>query len=233
VIRAAVIALAAMGAALVGVAPASAAGECKGLKVCIPVAGPWVVIPAPARGSSLALWQLACPQGVVGGIDALASETDVTVDFAGRIGSPVNPGITTAASVVFKGTYAGRPHRVTSFQPFVGCIATSGGGAHTPMAFVRTHPVRPGEPITTRVRTLEVVNGTLARAKLTCKPGERLLGSTHSTGLYTSGAPSAAEMASVRVIVVRHGRQILASATRRGLAVNIHVEVQVLAECAR
>lgn len=232
-IRATVMALVALAVTLAGVAPASAAGECKGLKICIPVAGPWVVIPPPAHGSSSAFWRLACPQGVVAGVDALASEGDVTVDFAGRIGSPVNPGITTASSIVFKGTYAGRAHRVTSFQPFVGCVVMSGGGSHTPMAFVRTHPVRPGKPITTRTRTLEVENGTLARARLTCKPGERLLGSTHSTGLYTSGVPSAHEMASVHVIVVRHGRQILASATRRGLAPNIRVEVQVLAECAR
>ena len=231
-IRAAVTALA-LTAALVGVAPASAAGECKGLKVCIPVAGPWVVIPAPSGASSSALWQLVCPEGVVAGVDALASETDVTVGFAGRIGSPVNPGITTAASIVFTGTYTGRPHRVTAYQPFIGCIASGGAGSHTPMAFVRTHPVRPGEPITTRARTLEVEDGTLARARLTCKRGERLLGSTHSVGLYTSGAPSRAEIASVHVIAVRHGRQILVSARRHGLAADVRVEVQVLAECAR
>jgi hypothetical protein len=232
VIRAAVIALA-LAAALVGVAPASAAGECKGLKVCIPVAGPWVVIPAPAGASSTALWQLVCPEGVVAGVDALASESDVTVDFAGRIGSPVNPGITTAKAIVFKGTYTGRRRRITTYQPFIGCIASGGAGSHTPMAFVRTHPVRPGEPITTRARTLDVEDGTLARARLTCKRGERLLGSTHSVGLYTSGAPSEAEIASVRVIAVRHGRQILVSARRGRLAPDVRVEVQVLAECAR
>ena len=67
-IRAAALALVALAATLAGAAPASAAGECKGLKICIPVAGPWVVIPAPAHGSSSAFWKLACPQGVVAGV---------------------------------------------------------------------------------------------------------------------------------------------------------------------
>jgi hypothetical protein len=69
------VALAAAGL-VADVAPAAAADECKGLQVCIPVAGPWVVIP-PAAGAARASWRLVCPEGVVGGVDALASERAV------------------------------------------------------------------------------------------------------------------------------------------------------------
>ena len=93
----------------------------------------------PARGgqSATATWQLVCPQGIVGGVDARASEAAVAVEFPGRIGSPVNPGITTTGSLVFKGTYAGRVRKATSYQPFIGCIPGGGGGPRTPTAFTR------------------------------------------------------------------------------------------------
>jgi hypothetical protein len=233
VIRTAGTVLAVSAALVANAATASAADECKGLQVCIPVAGPWVVIPAPSGTSATALWRLVCPNGVVGGVDARASESEVAVEFPGRIGSPVNPGITTTRSLVFKGTYAGRARRATSYQPFIGCIPGGGGGARTPMAFTRPDAVKPGEPITTREKTLVVVNGRLARTTLRCNRGERLLGSTHSVGLFTAGVPTTAQLAAVRVIAARHGGKILVSATRHGLAAGVRAEVQVLAECAR
>jgi hypothetical protein len=234
VIRAVLLAAALAIAALVAdVAASSAADECSGLQVCIPVAGPWVVIPPPpASGSASATWRLVCPQGVVGGTDALASERAVAVEFPGRLGSPVNPGITTTRSLVFKGTYAGRTRRATSYQPYIGCIP-GGGGPRTPMAFTRASAIKPGEPITTRAKTLRIEAGRLARATLACQRGERLLGSTHSVGLYLRAAPKPAQLAAVHVVAARHGGTILVSATRRGLAPGVRAEVQVLAECAR
>jgi len=231
--RAVAAALVAAVALVAGVASSSAADECRGLRVCIPVAGPWVVIPAPADRSATARWRLVCPQGVVGGVDAFASETAVAVEFPGRIGSPVNPGITTTGTLVFTGTYAGHVRRRTSYEPFIGCIPGAGGGPRTPMALARSGAVKPGDPITTRVATLPVAPGRLARATLRCKRGERLLRSTHSVGLYTLGAPTKAQLASVRVVAVRRGGAVLVSATRRGLAPGVWAEVQVLAECAR
>ena len=79
-IRAAVAALAVTAAFALNVASAPAADECRGLQVCIPVAGPWVVIPQPAHLSATATWQLVCPQGIVGGVDARASEAAVAVE---------------------------------------------------------------------------------------------------------------------------------------------------------
>jgi hypothetical protein len=216
----------------VGAAASSAADECSGLQVCIPVEGPWVVIP-PAAGFSSATWRLDCPDGVVGGTYALASERAVAVEFPGMLGSPVNPGITTADTLVFTGTYAGRTRKATSFRPFIGCITSGGGGPHTPMRFTRVSAIKPGQPITTHMRTLPLEVGKLARLTLSCKRGERLRGSTHGVGLYLDTEPTPAQLAGVQVVVARRGGKILVSATRRGLTPSVRAEVQVLVECAR
>jgi hypothetical protein len=232
VIRGVLLAAALFTATLAGnVAASSAADECSGLQVCIPVEGPWVVIP-PASGFTSATWRLDCPDGVVGGTYALASERAVAVEFPGMIGSPVNPGITTANTLVFTGTYAGGVRKATSFRPFIGCITSGGGGPHTPMRFTRVSAVKPGEPIATRVRTLPLKVGKLARVTLSCKRGERLLGTTHGVGLYLETEPTPAQLAGVQVVVARRGGKILVSATRRGLTPSLRAELQVLVECA-
>jgi len=235
VIRAAVAAIALVAVLALGVPAGQAAGECKGLKVCIPIAGPWVKIPAPGdEGVSTATWNLVCPDGIVGGVDARASEAGVAVEFPGLIGSPVNPGITTSKSLLFKGTYAGRASRPTSFRPFIGCIPGGGRGApRTPTAFVRADDVTPGQPITLRVATLRVVNGSLARTTLRCHAGERLLGARTTVGLYTAGVPTRAQLAAVQVVRAIRGGRVLVSATRRGLAANVRAVVQIQADCAR
>lgn len=216
----------------VSVPASSAADECKGLQVCIPVAGPWVAIPA-GGAPVIANWRLVCPEGVVGGVDARVSEPTVAVEFPGRIGSPVNPGITTTKTLVFQGTYAGRARKRTSYQPFIGCIPASGGGSRTPTALAPAADIKPGEPITVRAKTLRVEAGKLARVTLACRPGERLLRTSHSVGLYTTGVPTAQQLAAVHVVRARRGGKVLVSATRRGLDPAVRAEVQVLAECAR
>jgi hypothetical protein len=234
VIRVSLAVLAVVAALGVHAASSQAADECNSLPICIPVAGPWVVIPPPHGGFATATWRLACPQGTVGGVDARASDPAVAVEFPGLLGSPVNPGITTRGSLLFKGTYAGHAHKATSYEPFIGCIPGGGGGGRTPVAFTPPpRAVKPGMPITVRVTTLRVAEGTLARATLACRPGERLLTATHSVGLYTDGVPTAAQLAAVHVVRVRKGPKILVSATRRGLPVGVRAEVQVQAECAR
>jgi hypothetical protein len=233
--RAVATAIALAAALAVSAPPGHAADECEGLMVCIPVAGPWVRIPAPPTGAAAtATWRLVCPEGVVGGVDARASEEAVAVEFPGRIGSPVNPGITTTRSLVFKGTYAGRTSKVTSYRPFIGCIPGGGGGPRTPTALAPAAEVKPGEPITIRVATLRPRAGELSRTTLRCRSGERLLHSSHSVGLYTAGVPTAAELAAIRVVRVARGDRVLVSATRRGgLAAGVRAVVQVLAECAK
>jgi hypothetical protein len=231
VIRALATTIAIAAALLVGAAPGQAADECKGLQICIPVQGPWVAIPAPGGLAMTTSWKLVCPRGVVGGVDARASDKSVAVEFPGRIGSPVNPGITTTNSLVFRGTYSGVVHRATSYQPYIGCIPTAGGGPRTRTAFQPVAAIKPGEPITLRARTIELTAGTLSRTSLACKPKERLLASSSSVGLYTTNVPTKAQLTSVHVIRVRRGTRVLVSATRRGLAENVRALLQVQAVC--
>jgi hypothetical protein len=233
VIRAAVAALVAVAALAIGAAPGQAAGECDGLMVCIPVAGPWVKIPAPTGILSVATWQLTCPQGVVGGTDAQASEPAVGVDFPGRLGSPVNPGITTTGTLLFRASYAGRLRHATSFRPFIGCIPKPGGGTRTRTGYERvaTPPVKPGNPLALRVKVLLVRPGALARASLVCLPGERLISSTHSVGIYTTAPPTPAQLAAVHVVRATRDGRVLVSATRQGLPDSVRVEVQIQATC--
>jgi hypothetical protein len=229
--RAALAAVATLAAVLVSAPASQAAGECKGLPVCTPIAGPWVSIPAPGVAEATS-WKLVCPQGVVGGVDARASEKRVSVDFPAHIGSPVNPGITTRGSVVFHGTYGGAAARVTSYQPFIGCIPTPGGGQRTRVSFTPVAGVVPGDLITVRIATLRVTEGRLARGTLRCHPGEHLLAASASVGLYTDDVPTPAQLAAVHVVSIRRGPRILVSATRHGLPAALRVEVQVQATCA-
>jgi hypothetical protein len=229
-VRRLVLAALALVAVLAAAAPASqAADECKGLQVCIPVTGPWVAIPPPSGQSRSATWELVCPQGIVGGVDARASEKEVAVEFPGRIGSPVNPGITTSQSLVFRGTYAGTLQRATSYQPSIGCIPPTGGGGRVRAS---VSAVKPGTPITVRIATLKVISGLRAHAALRCHAGERLLDSSASVGLYTSDAPTRAQLTAVHVNRVRHGQRIVVGATRRGLPSTLRVVVQLQAVCA-
>jgi hypothetical protein len=186
--------------------PASATNECKGLQVCVRVAGPWVVVPAAqgsARGSVEFL--LSCPRGfVVGGLDAELSDRAIDVSFVAKIGSPVNPGISTSRAAVFVATYTGASPRIATFRPHIGCIPTSGGGggpvpdrasALAPAAFP------PGQPTIRRVRTLRLRANATQRAVRACAGSERLVRGWHAVGFYTDGAP-AADL--VRSVVATH-----------------------------
>jgi hypothetical protein len=183
-------------AALAAAAPAGGANECDGLMVCIPVAGPWVVVPA-ATGvrRERVEFQLTCPRGyVVGGTDARLSVRGIDVGFIGTVGSPVNPGITTSRSAVFLGTYVGRSASAApTFKPFIGCMPQTGGGSRVPTSVSQ---LRPGRPVTRRVKTVRVRPGT-ATVALRCSSGERLVGGTYAFGFETRTPPSASLVGSV------------------------------------
>ena len=221
-------------------APATAADECNGLMACIPVAGPWVVVPGSANATASARWRLACPQGAVGGTDARVSERALDVSFPGRVGSPVGPGVTTTDAVVFSGRYAGAARRhVTAFRPYIGCIPATGGRRIPTAAPMNgstasaAAAVRPGTPVMLRTKTLSVAPGQLARGSLRCRADERLLRSSTAVGLLTTDVPTPAQLRSITVVrAVRAGR-VLVSARRPELADGIRARVQIQAECAR
>jgi hypothetical protein len=229
VTRAVVLLACAATALAAGAGEARATNECRGLIVCVPVAGPWVVVPETRQVQ----FQLACPRRyVVGGLDAELSHRAIDVTFPGSLGSPVNPGITTTTSAVFAGFYTGVQRQVTSFRPHVGCIPASGGGG-SPPAFIALRPAAfpPGRPVTRRVRTVNAVAGRTTRGAQGCGRNERLVGASHAVGLYTQTAPATSVATSISVTrTVRNGR--VAVVVRADASLRVRAVVQIHALCA-
>jgi len=218
-------------AALVVAAPAGSANECDGLQVCVSVVGPWVVVPTSTGTPRPEVeYQLTCPRRyVVGGLDAELSDRGIDVSFSGRLGSPVNPGITTARSVVFKGSYVGDSARSTSFRPYIGCMPAAGGGPRVPTSVAI---VPPGTPTVWRVKTVRVRPGRSSVA-VRCVAGERLVGSSHAFGFFTRTPPSVSLAAGVTgTRAVRDGRVVVRVRGDAELG-GVRGVVQVQAVCAR
>ncbi len=209
---------------------AAAADECRGLQVCLPVSGPWVVIPARTGAVSTAVWMLRCPlRGyVVGGVDSRVTDPSIDVSFRGENGAPVSPGVTTSDAVLFTATYTGLARKPTSFQPSIGCVPTQGGGGRSQTS------VKPGKPLERRVLTVVLPIGKQHRVVARCPAGTRLVGADHSVGLRLGRDPSdmllrltSTRRSLVGNTVVVDGR--VDSSAPHGLA----VELQVHALCAR
>jgi hypothetical protein len=220
-------------------APASRSQQppatCEGLTICVPLAGPWVVVPGPATASTTgtpAVWQLNCPRGVIGGTDARVANAWIDISFPGRIGSPVNPGITTRDSIVFTAVSVGPPGRASSFIPFVGCIPAQ-GGPRTPTGRAAAQAGRPTDPIERLVYTVELRSrNPRVRSVVGCKPDQRIVGVQSAIGLYTARRPTAAQLRSVHVTrTIRRGEIVLRS-ERRGLAPEVAAQVQLHVLCA-
>lgn len=219
------------GAALAVAAPAGGANECDGLMVCIPVAGPWVVVPAGTGAQRERVeFQLTCPPGhVVGGLDARLSERAIDVGFIGMTGSPVNPGITTSRSAVFLGTYVGRSASAPSFKPFIGCMPQAGGGSRVPTAVSQ---FRPGRPVTRRVKTVRVRPG-IATVSQSCTSGERLVGGSHAFGFFTRTPPSASLVGGVSGSQRSSGERVVVRVSGDAELAGVRAVVQVHALCTR
>jgi hypothetical protein len=222
---------AAVVAALTVTATAGGANECDGLQVCVPVAGPWVVVPAaggPSRPETR--WQLTCPEGhVVGGTDARLSRRALDVTFLGLLGSPVNPGITTRRSITFVGTWVGATAQSSSFKPFIGCMPASGGGPRIPTA---AGAFRPGEPTTLRTRNVRVRPGA-ATVRAGCRADERLVGAGHAFGFHTRTPPSDSLAGGVTGTRSVQGRQVVVRVSGDAELEGVRAVVQVQALCAR
>jgi hypothetical protein len=181
--------LVAAAAARVDVA-SSATSECRGFLTCVPVAGPWVVLPvSQSTQRPQVQFQLTCPQGfIVGGVDAELSDRATDVWILGATGSPISPGRTTSRSIVFVATYVGSGARAPTFRPHAGCIPGGGGGRRTPTAFSKVFP--PGKPTVRRVRTIRVNLERSYAAR--CRSGERLVAAYSARGFRTAKPPTAA-----------------------------------------
>lgn len=211
---------------------ASATNECRGLLVCVRVAGPWVVVSSgTATPRARVDYQLSCPRAfAVGGLDAELSDRAIDVSFAGKLGSPVGPGVTTGRSALFGATYAGTSPRPPTFRPHLGCIPATGGGGG-PVPYRRAAVVYPpGEAVIRRVRTVALRPGTV-HAVAACGKGERLISGWHAVGFYTASPPSQTLVGGVRASrAFRNGR--LQVTVRSGSVVaGVRAIVQVGAVC--
>jgi hypothetical protein len=217
--------------ALVVAAPAGAADECDGLPICVSVPGPWVVVPTSTGTTRTPVeYQLTCPRGhVVGGLDARLSVRGIDVQFLGRLGSPVNPGITTTRSAVFRATYVGQSDRAASFKPFIGCMPAAGGGSRVPTS---VSSFRPGEPVTRRVRTVRVRPGSTTVVQR-CSAGERLVGGTHAFAFAARNPPSASLASGVSGSQVVGDRSVTVRVQGDAELAGVRALVQVHALCAR
>jgi hypothetical protein len=214
---------AACAALAVAVSPAAATTECKGLQVCVPVAGPWVL--ATTAGTE---FQLNCPKRyIVGGLDAELSSRAVDIGFVGGLGSPVNPGITTTGSAVFLGRFLGAKGAAT-FRPHIGCVPSSGGGQRTPTAY-RAFP--PGKPTMRVVKQLTVLPSITTRLVARCAARQRLVRATYAVAFFTDTPPPIGLAQSVRVKQVVTGGNVRVSALG-GEGIPARTIVQVDLVCA-
>ena len=209
----------------VAAAPAYATNECRGLQVCVPVVGPWVLA-SPGEVQ----FQLACPKRfMVGGLDAELSSRGIDVGFVGRLGSPVNPGITTSKEAVFLGRLVHGRDSAASFRPHIGCVPASGGGQRTPTAY---HAFAPGKPSVRHVTQIAVRPSSVRRYVGRCARNEQLVAATHAIGFFADAPPSASLARSVHVTQrMAAGRVTLTIRAGRAIA-GSHAIVQLDLLCA-
>jgi len=238
-VRRSLISLAVVAAALAaGAAPAGATNECKGLQICVRVAGPWVVVPASqASHRPQVEFLLSCPRGfIVGGLDAELSDRAIDIAFFAKIGSPVNPGISTSRAAVFVATYTGGSLRTPTFRPHIGCIPASGGGSG-PVPYRRTAALAPtafppGQPTIRRVRMLRLRANATQSAVRGCAASERLVRAWHAVGFYTPRAPDAGLVRSVVATRAVGGGRVTVTTRSDAALRGVRAIVQVGAVCA-
>jgi hypothetical protein len=222
--RLVVLALATAALAAVAAAPADATNECKGLQVCVPITGPWVLTSSTAAVQ----YQLPCPKNyLVAGLDAELSVRGIEVSFQGALGSPVNPGVTTTTAAVFSARLVRGHDPAASFRPHVGCIPSSGGGQRVPTSF-RVFP--PGRPTLPEMTEIPVRAGTHRYVKR-CATGERLVSASHAIAFYTDTPPTRALASSVAVTQAVSGGRLHVSVHATGAVLEVRTVVQVDLVC--
>jgi hypothetical protein len=222
--RLAVVVALATAALAVAAAPAGATNECRGLQVCVPITGPWVL----ASGGAEVQYQLPCPRRfLVAGLDAELTTRGLEVSFRGALGSPVNPGVTTTTAAVFLARLVRGPAPAASFRPHIGCIPASGGGQRVPTSL---HAFPPGRPALPEMTEIPVRTGT-HRYVEHCAAGERLVGATHAVAFYTVAPPSRALAASIAVVQALKGGRLHVSVHAGPAAGEVRAVVQVDLVC--
>jgi hypothetical protein len=216
---------------------ARAGTECAGLMVCVPVAGPWVKVPAMSGSArEPTFYRQNCPTGMtVGGLDAEVTHRTLELSFLGLLGGPVSPGVTTRRGVVFRAVESGGRPLPTAFRPLLGCVPAAGGGGRARTRYVppRSLYLAPANPTVRRVKTAGVRRGAPTRVTHACARGERLISSSFALALHTGKqAPRAKLLSEVNGdIAVEDGRILVTATAAAGVPARLRVEVQVHAVC--
>lgn len=198
---------------------------CHGIKRCVPVEGPWVVVRAGGGSDFL----LSCPaRGVVAGVDALATTTAVRLSFDGRLGAPIAPGVTTTTSAFFRALLV--EGRVAEFQPWLGCVALGGGGRSTV-----SMRVAPGSALQRRSRIVRLTSGEARTERIGCPGDQRFAGGWGAVAFYTK-RPNLRDARLVRASVppaMESSREeIVHAAAGSALPASAHALIEVGAACA-
>lgn len=209
--------------AAIGASGAGATTECKGVKTCIDVPGPWVAVPAQGE----ALFLLECPkrQGTVVGVDSLATSRDIHVTFDGLLGGPIGPGRTTGSYILFRGLSG--HHQLGLFEPRIGCTPPPTGGPQT-TAF-QLAPA--GGALNIAATTLPIAPGSVRQLTLGCVHGQSLVDSWAATAFPQPVSPALA--GAVRVErTVRGGQISVKIVVSETLPAAAHASVQIGVRCA-
>jgi hypothetical protein len=136
--------------------------------------------------------------------------------------------------VIFTAVYTGGASRPTSFQPFIGCIPTSGGGARGETAVRHPAAYVPAAAIDRRVTYRRLVSGASTRVVGRCPAGTRLLGTSHAYAFRSRTEPGSTLLRAVRVRSTAAGRTVTAVATvAPSVPQSVPVELQLHALCSR
>jgi hypothetical protein len=218
---------------------AQAGTECNGLPVCIPVAGPWVKIPAQSGTARRpTYYHQSCPPGsVIGGLDAEVTHRSIELSFGGLLGGPISPGVTTATAAVFAGTETGRIALPTAFKPLLGCVPGGGGGRgrtmRPPTRSLTSAAAERGDPTVRRVKSFRLVSGRTTSASHRCLSDERLVSFAHAIAFHQRRAPTARQLSEVDSRATVQGDRIRVTAHAGSIVGGLRVRVQVQAVCAR
>ena len=194
------------------------------------------MIPAPARGAaSTAVWEMRCPlRGyIVAGIDARVSDGRSTSRPRGERRSCL-AGRDHRPRGRVHGALRRRAPRQTSFQPFIGCIPTSGGGGRGETAVRRPAAFAPVKALDRRVVRKRLVSGATVKIVGGCPAGTRLLGTSHAYAFRTEAEPGLTLLRAVTVRRVVTGRRVVATATvAPTVPQSLAVELQLHSLCSR
>lgn len=206
-----------------------ATNECRGIRDCISVPGPWVLV-TPGRRTE---YLLSCPNGngIVAGLDSQATSSNVRVSFDGQLGAPVAPGVTTTRSALFNALTLSS-HR-ESFQPFLGCVRGGGGGGRSTVS-ARPAAKPAGAPLDRHAQTVVLRPGLVRSASVGCPVGERLAGSWTALAFRTKNPPDLRQASDIELqrIVVAKGKATVTALATDALSPDARAVVQVGVECA-